>query len=72
MKNEKNYDGKTSDVLKMVQEMDNAPPEEPEGTVIFPIMATDDKPVVQGYSFKLLQRALSSEEIGRFARTQVV
>lgn len=60
MKNERAYDGKTSDVLRMVQEMDKSPVPEPEGEVSS--LLSPDKNVVQGYSFKLLQQALEFEE----------
>lgn len=61
MKNDKNYDGKSSDVLRMVQEMDREPqqPETP-GTPTN-ILGTPDRPVVQGHSFKILQRAFDDE-----------
>lgn len=59
MKNEKQYDGKTSDVLRMVQEMDKNPAPETEGEVAN--LASPDKNVVQGYSFKLLQQSLQGD-----------
>lgn len=69
MKNEKQYDGKTSDVLRMVQEMDKNPAPETEGEVAN--LASPDKNVVQGYSFKLLQQSLQGDpELGRSARTR--
>ena len=58
MKNERAYDGKTSDVLRMVQEMDKNPPPEPEGEVTS--LLSPDKDVVQGHSFKLLQQSLET------------
>lgn len=61
MKNERAYDGKTSDVLRMVQEMDSNPVPETEGEVSS--LLSPDKNVVQGHSFKLLQQALQYEEI---------
>ncbi|XP_042224413.1 PDZ and LIM domain protein Zasp-like isoform X20 [Homarus americanus] len=60
MKNERAYDGKTSDVLRMVQEMDKCPVQENEGEVTS--LLSPDKNVVQGHSFKLLQQALQTEE----------
>lgn len=60
MKNERAYDGKTSDVLRMVQEMDKSPAQESEGEVTS--LLSPEKNVVQGHSFKLLQQALQTHE----------
>lgn len=60
MKNERAYDPKASDVLRMVQEMDSNPVPEPEGEVTG--FTSPDKDVAQGYSFKILQQALSHED----------
>ncbi|XP_069167323.1 LIM domain-binding protein 3 isoform X33 [Procambarus clarkii] len=59
-KNERAYDGKTSDVLRMVQEMDKSPAQENEGEVSS--LLSPDRNVVQGHSFKLLQQALLTED----------
>lgn len=66
MKNERAYDGKTSDVLRMVQEMDSAPVKEPEGEITtgFQSLSSPDKDVAQGYSFKILQQSLSQDDFG--------
>lgn len=58
MKNEKAYDGQTSDVLKMVREMDSEPPREMSRTPT-DLMGAHD--VLQSQSFKLLQRTLGDE-----------
>ncbi|XP_045101747.1 PDZ and LIM domain protein Zasp-like isoform X15 [Portunus trituberculatus] len=60
MKNERAYDGKTSDVLRMVQEMDSNPVKEPEGEVTS--YASPEKDVAQGYSFKILQQSLTEDD----------
>uniref|UniRef100_A0A0P4WBU2 PDZ and LIM domain protein Zasp n=1 Tax=Scylla olivacea TaxID=85551 RepID=A0A0P4WBU2_SCYOL len=60
MKNERAYDGKTSDVLRMVQEMDSNPVKEPEGEVTS--YSSPEKDVAQGYSFKILQQSLAEDD----------
>lgn len=60
MKNDRSYDGRASDVLRMVHEMDKEPQIEAPGTPTH-VLGTHDKQVAQGYSFKLLQRALDYE-----------
>ena len=63
MKNDKNFDGKTSDVLRMVQEMDKDPQPAVESPGIVSacpttVLGTSDRPVAQGFSFKLLEQSL--------------
>lgn len=60
MKNDRSYDGRASDVLRMVHEMDKEPQSEAPGTPTH-VLGTPDKQVAQGYSFKLLQRSLDGE-----------
>ena len=63
MKNDRAYDGKTSDVLRMVQELDSSPVKEPEGEVTS--YWSPDKDCAQGYSFKILQQSLSQDDFGK-------
>ena len=66
MKNDKDYDPKGSDVLRMVQEMDNEPAEPHHSPGIVSgcptnLLGAAERPVAQGYSFKLLEQSLDRQ-----------